>query len=153
MGVEHLRLFTARQSPLPWWRSNLWEKKVAPRPPTPAGQKAPSTGKMGKTDRSGSRTPCRVQIHKRKTERRMPKGPILNFPQEEKIHWFLESYFTEASKAGRSEISAERRESGPTQAQLAHRAEMNTKQERALTQIVPSLEMAADSSEVIYSWK
>ena len=73
----------------------------------------------------------------------MPKGPILYFSQGDKIHWFLGPYFTEAKKAGRSESSAARGSQGPAKLQLAHRAAINTKQERVdpLTQIGLSLEM------------
>ena len=80
----------------------------------------------------------RVHFHKRKTARGMPEGPILNFSQGNKIQWFLGPYFTEASKAGRSEIGAARGSERPARPQLPHTAAVNTKQERAdpLTQIV-----------------
>ena len=43
-----------------------------------------------------------------KTGRETPKGPILNFSQGEKIHWFLGPESTESRKAQRSEIDAAR---------------------------------------------
>ena len=56
--------------------------------------------------------------------------------------WFLGPYSTKVSKAGRSEIGAARENQGPAWPQLARRAAISTKQERAdpLTQIGPSLE-------------
>ena len=58
-------------------------------------------GKLCRTSRTGSRTPCRLHIHRRKTGREMPNGPILYFSQGDKIHWFLGTYSTEANKAER----------------------------------------------------
>ena len=85
----------------------------------------------------------RVHFHKRKTARGMPEGPILNFSQGNKIQWFLGPYFTEASKAGGSEISAARWNQSLPQPWLTHRATANIKQKKAdpLTQVGPSLEM------------
>ena len=67
------------------------------------------------------------------------KGSSLNSSQGDKVHWVIGPYVTEASKAGSSESGAARGNQGPTRPRLAHRASVNTKQERAetLTQIVP----------------
>ena len=72
----------------------------------------------------------------------MPTEPILKFPQEDKVHWFLRPYSPEGNKAGRSEISAGSGNHDPAQPQLAHRPAISIKQERAdpVTQIGLSLE-------------
>ena len=119
--------------------------------PTPTSCRMASTASrrdLCKISRTGSGTPCRVHIHRRKTGRETPKGLILHFSQGDKIHWYLEPYSTEASKAGKLEISAAKGNQGPTQPWLSHRAVINTKKERAdpLTQIGPSLK----TSETIY---
>ena len=73
----------------------------------------------------------------------MPKGPILYFSQGDKIHWFLGPYFTEASKAGRSESTAARGTQGPAQPRLAYTAAINIKQETADTLTQIALKQAA----------
>ena len=75
-GDEHLGSLTVRQSPLP-------SAEKGRSHPAPTSCRIESTCKTG---RKGSRTPCRVYIYKRKTERGTPKGPILKFSQEDKIH-------------------------------------------------------------------
>ena len=47
-GDEHLRLFTVRQGPLSWQRSNLWEEKVAPCPHLLQDQKHHQQGRSAK---------------------------------------------------------------------------------------------------------
>ena len=88
-------------------------------------------------------------------ERGRPKVLILNVSQGDKIHQVPVPYFTKANKAGRSEIGAGRVNQGPAYHRLAHRAAINTKQERAnpLTQVGLSLKWTANSSETIHYWK
>ena len=83
-----------------------------------------------------------MHFHRRKAGKESPKGPILNVFQGDKIHWFLEPYFTEASRAERSEISEARGNQDPAEPGFSHRAANRTNQERSdpLTQIGPSLE-------------
>ena len=120
-GAEHLRLYKARESPLLWWRWNLLAK-VVPSPYLLQDQER-SAKQLGQAQEH-----CRVHFRKRKTARGTPKGLILNFSQGEKTHCFLGSYFTEARKGERSEISAARGNQGPSQPQLAHRSVVNAKQ-------------------------
>ena len=69
----------------------------------------------------------------------------MNFSQRDKIYWFLGHYSTEASKAGRSEISAAMGIQGPTEPWLSHRAANITKQERADPLIQTGLSLETDN--------
>ena len=112
-GIEHLRLFTARQSPLPWQEIKRPKRERHTQPPPPAGSQALPTVKFCKTGTTGPGTPegC---FRNRNTVREMPKGPIFELLLG-RLHWFLGPYSTEASKAGRSEIGAARGNQDPAQ--------------------------------------
>ena len=67
------------------------------------------------------------------------------------MHWFLGLYFTEASKTGRSEISAVRGNQGSAQTQLTP----STKQEKLtlLHRLASPLKWTASSSETVHYWQ
>ena len=91
-GVEHLRLFTARENPLSWKSSNLQEGKDIPNPEllqdcehqNPWGSSAGHSGQ--------AQEPPAACIPA--GERQEKKGCILNLSQRDKILWFLKPYST-----------------------------------------------------------
>lgn len=94
--------------------------------PTPAGLYP--VGQFCRTVRPGSRTPCRVRIHRRKTGRETPKGSILNSLRESK---YTSSWGPIPLTTGRQREQKPVGNQGPTQPWLAHRAAISTKQEKA----------------------
>ena len=81
-------------------------------------------GNLFRTVRTGSRSPCRVVALKlystvqgayqqEKNRKRNAESVHLNFSQGDRMLWFLRTYFTEASKGGRSKIGAARGNQDP----------------------------------------
>ena len=82
-GVEHLRLFTARHSSLPWQRSNLQEGEGTPSPTSCRITNTTTCNReaLAKLDRFKSPLQGTCQQEK---DREMPEGPVLNLSQGDK---------------------------------------------------------------------
>ena len=139
MRVEHLRLFIARQSQLPWQRSNLWEGKEAPSPHFLQDLKYHPPERSENTH-GRLKNPCRTHIHKRTTETETPKGPFRTSLRENKYTGSQGPILLRPVKQ-RLEIGAARGNQGSAQPRLAHKPAISTKQKRAdpLIHIAPLL--------------